>query len=190
MLNMKNPYLPGLKGFRHFYFVVCRSDFLKSTKYSIVLSGILLIAYVLTPKTGYEMIGILIDMELRLCIPLLAFTLAGYSLIMNKNIEGLTSEKTKSGLSMYQKLNTIFIAMLLSTAICVISAVVVNVFMYADILLINDPCLIGYVNSVVYTVIAFQLSYMLLCIKDLLSNLFSYGQYIQKKSDENSKQTK
>ena len=177
-------YLPGLRGFRYLYFVVCKRDFLKSTKSSLLLTVILIAAYILSPKSGYELIKILIDVVLKLCIPLLAFTLAGYSLIMNKNIEILTEEKTKNGLSMYQKLNVIFIAMLLSTAICVITAVIVYIYSYSDIVIIFCPNLIMSINFFVFLVISFQLSYMLLSVKDLLSNLFSYGQYIQKKSDD------
>lgn len=183
----KERYLPGLKGFRYHYFTTCRKDWCDSLKHSSALTVLLMVPYMLSSKSGFELILIAVDVVLRICVPLLAFMLAGYSLIMGKEIEGLTSSTTKSGLSMYQKLNTVFVAMLVATLTCVMITVSVAIVAKCEIVL---PCMNSFqtiltlINAFVYLAIVFFLSYMLFCVKDLLSNLFSLGQYIQKSQDE------
>lgn len=41
----------GLKGFRHIYFVRCKTDFLKSMKYTALLTIVFVIVYGISDKT-------------------------------------------------------------------------------------------------------------------------------------------
>lgn len=171
----------GISGFRYLYFVKCWKDFAKSLWWSLCLSSLCCVAYFFSSKTAWDLLEVVIDINLRISAPILAFTLAGYSVIMGKASDKLKNIKTKSGLTMYQKLNTTFMAMLLSTMTTLLLSVIVLIFMASGIGFVLLPCdfWVTFINNAVLFMMTLLLFYMILTIKDLLSNLFSLGQYIQ-----------
>lgn len=172
----------GLSGFRYLYFRKCWRDCLKSLMWSLLMTIFSCIAFILSSKTTWDLLLVVLEIDLRITAPILAFTLAGYSVIMGKVPEKLKTIATKSGLSMYQKLNTTFIAMLLATITNLLLSVFTSILMATDInFLLPYECMASLINKVGLFVITMLLFYMIFTIKDLISNLFSLGQYLQYK---------
>lgn len=169
---------PGLSGFMYLYFKKCKRDFKKSLKYSGLLTLLFLVVFFLSKKCSLSLLNNLLSISLKVSPSLLAFTLAGYAVIMGRGVENLKKVSTNSGLSMYQKLNTTFIAMLMATLICLIVTVVLSFISSSEI---SSGCIIidDIANLIAFTVTSFLLSYMLFAIKDLISNLFSMGQFME-----------
>lgn len=170
----------GLSGFCYLYFVICRKDFMKSIKWSLIMCILCCFAYCYSTKNTWDLLRIVLDLSIKIAAPILAFTLAGYSVIMGKATDKLRSIPTKSGLSMYQKLNTTFMSMLLSTMTNLILSVFILIWMSSEVdIVLPCECMVEIVNSIGLFVMTLLLFYMLFTIKDLLSNLFSLGQFIQ-----------
>lgn len=170
--------MAGLKGFRHIYFVRCRKDFIKSLRGTTILTILFIIVYCWSDKSGYTLLNEMLSVSIKVTPPLLGFTLAGYSVILGKSTESLKDIKTRSGLTMFQKLNTTFIAMLLSTLLCLMLSVIFLVISSAEV---HSWCykFDNIMNFVAYSCLSASLSYALFAIKDLISNLFSLGQFMQ-----------
>lgn len=81
---------------------------------------------------------------------------------------------------MYQKLNTTFMAMLLSTMTNLLLTILIKIWMSSEID-ITLPCniMVTLVNNFGLFLMTLLLFYMIFTIKDFLSNLFSLGQFIQ-----------
>ncbi len=172
----------GLSGFIYLYFVKCRKDFAKSLVWSLIMTAICSFGYYHSSKVTWDLLLMVLDINLRVAAPILAFTLAGYSVIMGKASDKLKTIKTKSGLSMYQKLNTTFMAMLLSTMTNLLLTVLIKIWMSSEInIALPCDCMEDLVNNVGLFMMTLLLFYMIFTIKDLLSNLFSLGQFIQYK---------
>lgn len=173
----------GLGAFCSQYFVDCRKEFYKSLILSAILTLILIIVYVVSDLDGYDLLNNLLSISIKVSPPLLAFTLAGYSVIMGKNAKSLRQYKAKSGLTMFQQLNTTFIAMLLSALVSLIITVVLSFIVSAEL---TTSCknLADFLNFIAFALVSFFLSYTLFAVKDLISNLFSMGQYINKAADK------
>ena len=176
----------GWKGFRYIYFYVCKEQFHRSLKKSCYLLSIILLLTLLSEKTFYEFISILADIGLRVSPPLLGFTLSGYALVVGVNdktmAEKIKSSTTQNGITMYQQLYTTFIAMLGSIFLLLIESVVIYFALNTNISIessLNNfvmQYIMSFINFVIFVLLAFTLSYSLMAIKDLLSNLFSLGQ--------------
>ena len=151
--------------------------------------------------TYYEFISILVDIGLRVSPPLLGFTLSGYALVVGVNdkamAEKIKSSTTRNGITMYQQLYTTFIAMLGSIFLLLVESVIIYYALNANISIGNPlnkfgmPYIMNFINFMGFVVLAFTLSYALLAIKDLLSNLFSLGQttnnlYIKEHTENNN----
>lgn len=191
----------GWKGFKYIYFYVCKEQFYRSLKKSCYLLSIILLPTLLSEKTYYEFISILVDIGLRVSPPLLGFTLSGYALVVGVNdkamAEKIKSSTTRNGITMYQQLYTTFIAMLGSIFLLLVESVIIYYALNANISIGNPlnkfgmPYIMNFINFMGFVVLAFTLSYALLAIKDLLSNLFSLGQttnnlYIKEHTENNN----
>ena len=182
MFRCKNSMKAGLKGFIIQYFFKCTKEFQKSLINSVLLTIILIIVYIKSDRSDIDLLNNILSISLKVSPSLLAFTLAGYSVIMGKDSKGLKKYKTFSGITMYQQLNATFIAMLLSALICLIVTAVVSFIASANISTENED-VDRVINFSSFSLVSFLLSYTFFAVKDLISNLFSLGQYINQIKD-------
>ena len=177
MFRCKKSINAGLRGFFFQYFYKCTKEFIKSLIYSMLLTIVLIIVYCRSDSSGIELLNNILSVSLKISPPLLAFTLAGYSVIMGKDSKGLIEHKTSSGITMYQQLNATFVAMLLSA---LISLTITMTFSFIATANMSTGCeeIDRVINFMAFIFVSFLLSYTLFAVKDLISNLFSLGQYI------------
>lgn len=189
----------GWRGFLYVYFRICKKQVKHSCLWSLSLVAIVLLFSSISCKTYYEMLIALSDIGLRITPPLLGFTLSGYALVVGVS-DPLVSWKLKTaytnyGITMYQLLYTTFIAMLGSIFLSLLWSIIIHFAIQVDLrfassslFFINAGIIINFVIFFLYT---FVLSYAIFAIKDLLSNLFSLGQTVNRlyiKKSETEKQ--
>lgn len=167
----------GLVGFFFLYLYKCTWEFLKSLIYSVLLTICLIIVFSKSNITSLDLLQNILSISIKVSPPLLAFTLAGYSVIMGKDTKGLKEHKTTSGITMYQQLNATFIAMLLASLISLAITIIISFIAMANISTGSEG-LDSKINFCAFIAVSFFLSYTLFAVKDLISNLFSLGQYI------------
>ena len=164
--------LMGLERFRHIYFHLCRKQFVRSLKWS-VFSTLLIVLFgiFLSSKNGFQLIAIVTEVGLKITPPLLGFTLSSFALVI-----GLKGHITRCGISMYLQLVVTFIAMLGSVFLCLLLCVFSKIILSFEIKVNEDIFqYVQYANYIFFIIITFMVFYALFAIKDLLSNLFSLG---------------
>lgn len=186
----------GWAGFWHVYLYYCWKEVKHSLEWSLVALAVISTISAFSNSTILDLLGYLTDIGLRVAPPLLGFTLSGYALIVGVNDVTISillkTHKTKSGIPMYQKLYTTFIAMLFSIFLVLLESVLLNYALKANIEVNFSSWLIITINVFVFSFYTFTLFYAIFAVKDLLSNLFSLGQTanIIYQSMENEKKKK
>lgn len=172
----------GWKGFIYIYFHLCQKQFLKSLKWSLVLTFIMALSgATLSAKNSYQLISVVVDLGLKIAPPLLGFTLSSFALVVGFKDDALMRKLkdhiTERGISMYQQIVVTFIAMLVSVFLCLLLCVVLHIFLSFDIKVSEQTFKYAkYGNFFCFMLQTFMVFYALFAIKDLLSNLFSMGQ--------------
>jgi len=179
----------GINSFFVLYFVGCREQFKKSLRFSAILTLILILLYFFSPVNGYTILLSLSNICLAVSPAILGFTLAGYSIIINvadKEILALLKRtKLKNDISMYQRLYTTFVAMLLSMFCTLLIGSVTKLLISLNL---GCTCtceffiiIIDIVNGIWFALETFLLLYSIFSVKDLISNLYSLGQVSKNK---------
>jgi hypothetical protein len=179
----KTNFKAGLKGFEILYFDLCRKQFLRSLRYSSVFTFLMVIIALISSKEWLHFIKVIINIGLNITPDILGFTIAGYAMIVglsNTNaMNTLKESQTDEGISMFQLLNTTFIAMLLSALLNLLFCIIAKVVIEAEIESPLCTWMIDMFNGISFLVLMMSTFYVVFSIKDLLSNLFSLGQFLQ-----------
>lgn len=176
-------YKAGLLGFEILYFDFCRDQFKRSLKYTSIFTLLSFIIILVSKHGFFYFIKVVTDIGLNVTPDILGFTIAGYAMIVglsNTNAMNiLKGSVLDSGISMFQQLNTTFIAMLLSALLNLILCVIAKIVTAAEIKVPLCSWLIESFNGLSYLILVISTFYVVFSIKDLLSNLFSLGQFLQ-----------
>ena len=171
----------GMEGFGYIYFHLCRSQFMKSLKWSGISTLLIVVCGIfMSSKDSLQLVSLLTALGLTVMPPLLGFPLSSFApatalkhdALMNK----LKKHQTRNGISMYLQLVVTFIAMLGSVFVCLLLCVVSHLILSFGIEVGNQIFeFTMYVNYACFVLLTFVVFYALFAVKDLLSNLFSLG---------------
>lgn len=123
----------------------------------------------------------IVDLSITVVPTLIGFTLAGYALLIGfGNSEFITfiSKNYNNGLTLYQKINVVFAFSLLFQLVFLIISSFVYFYIKLDFdsLPIFGDSLIYSTNAVVLLLLIFGFFYSLFAVKDMIANVFSFGQ--------------
>lgn len=160
-------------------------NFRRSVILPITLSTLALIASIYSGKTAVIFIKYISNAILLIAPAVLGFTLSGYALMMglsNSNFIQRLARYKEDGknYSMFQSLNATFAVVLLMAFITTITGIGVELLLNASIEFPSqfvDYCEIY--NWACLYFIMFLLFYTINAIKDVVINIFSFGQYVQ-----------
>jgi hypothetical protein len=174
----------GWKTVRHIY-LSDKKNIYRSLKWPLFLSLVPTLVGILSDGNSSVLLESIINITISICPAILGFTLSGYALIIglsnSKYIDGLLEYKQK-GKSMFQSVNTVFAVVLFFSFFTTILAIVIKVIFECQII-INSTITVDILNWSVVFIILFLLIYTVNSIKDIVINIFNFGQFIQAKKD-------
>lgn len=169
------------------------SDLLKSAVLLPLLFA--LISYPLcffSNSSIYQIIRSLTDVALNFIPGLIGFLLSGYAIIIgfsSNEVVSLMSKKTpEKKVSLYEIQNAVFAISLLSLLIALILLIFIKIIATFKLNLIENVIIIDTINYFVLFVVIFLLYFTIFAVKDMIINVFNFGQtitYIVKKNKEN-----
>lgn len=171
---------------------------IKGAKLPFVMTLIIVVFFACFGRMDKEIISSVVDLVLSIIPSLLGFVLSGYALLIGfGNIEIIAkkkaSEEGNRNPTLYQKVSTVFAVSLIMQIMLLVYA-----FGLKIILKINLPCLFDnflicrLTNYALFIVLTFGSFYVTVMIKDLVINIFNFGQIqhfsINKSRKENKEQ--
>ena len=180
-INIKHP------GWKVAWTIYSKENLRKSLVLPLVLSITTITICLFSGQDPIYLLSYLADMIIRVVPVVLGFILSGYALIMGLNdskyINGLKSFRP-NGHSLFQSLNSTFAIVLYVLFFTLIIGVVVGAVIEAKIFisLPNENFVVIYNWAWVF-LISFFLYYAINSIKDIVINIFNFGQYSQSKYD-------
>lgn len=165
----------------------------RNFKASIVLPTVLSILSIslcfLSRISTFLMVKYMSEMTIQIVPMVLGFVLSGYALFMGLNdstsVKDLLNYKPKDrDCTLFQDLNTVFAVVLYSSFLTCILGVTIGFICSLEIKSFDfyRPY-IDITNRIVLFILLFMIYYTINSIKDVVINIFNYGQYIQAKND-------
>lgn len=157
----------------------------KSIRIPLWLSIIvLIISLVYSDNSSICYIGYVSDIILMVVPSILGFTLSGYALMMGLSnsefIKGLARYKENGkNYSMFQSLNATFAVVLFISFVTTIVGICANLILKINIIVAIPNIICQIYNWFCYFVLVFLLFYAINSIKDIVINIFNFGQYVQ-----------
>lgn len=158
----------------------------------ITLSIIILAICLYSGKPSTLYIGYVSNAILLVVPAILGFTLSGYALMMGLSnsefIKGLARFKEEGkNYSMFQSLNATFAVVLLVAFITTIAGICGDIILKANISFpVSSKYLCQLYNWTCFLILLFFLFYTVNAIKDVVINVFNFGQYVQAYIDSES----
>lgn len=173
---------PGWKAVWAIYSV---NNLLRSIIPPGVLSAFVFSICICSDKPPTLFIAYASNATLLIAPAILGFTLSGYALMMGLSssefIRGLATYKAEGkSYTMFQSLNSTFAVVLWMAFITTIMGVCVDLLLKADVSFpesIADYC--NVFNWTFFCILLFFLFYTINAIKDVVINIFNFGQYVQ-----------
>lgn len=174
-------------------------DFKKSLKYPLPFTLVVFAVFVVFSEDTYQLICDVVNLAVSVIPTIIGFVLAGYALLVgfgNKEFLMFLS-KTRAGRpTLYQGLNSVFAFSLLFQLMFLIFASFVYFLIKLNFDLIFISNQVSYItNLLTLFVLIFGFFYSLFSVKDMIANVFSFGQMhhykikkdIKKKKEEETK---
>lgn len=167
------------------WFIYSLDNLWRSVLIPFVLTFLSLIVCFFSDKSPIVLLTYISDVIVSVCPSILGFTLSGYALMMGLSdsafIKGLMRYKEEGKPhSMFQSLNSTFAIVLGVAFITTIVGVVAGIIIKADINLPNSLlCYSNIYNWLCLSFLFFLLFYTINSIKDIVVNIFNFGQYVQ-----------
>lgn len=179
---MKTVYDPGWSVVWKIY---SKENLKKSIWFPLVLTIVSFTICLLSGKAPFGLIEFVSSIILSVGPNMLGFTLSGYALLMglsnSKFIQGLINFKEEEKeYSLFQSLNTIFAVVLGMMFLTTIVGAFTSVIVKAEITLPEG--LVSFTeiyNWICLFLLMFLMYYTINAIKDIVINIFNFGQYVQ-----------
>lgn len=167
-------------------------NLIKSLKYPSIISLSLFILQLFSKKNVDDQILNLSELIITIIPNVLGFILTGYALIIGltgtDTIIKMSKDKEANKSSLFQIVNSTFAFVLIALTCIAIFGFVINYIVKADLFILNFPnWMADYTNYLIFFLLALSIVYTLFAIKDIVLNVFNFGQFvhsINKNKDE------
>lgn len=185
MRGSKDNKIISAPGWNAVWAIYSVDNFWRSILLPILLSAFVLAICIYSDKHSIVFIEYVSSATLMIGPAILGFTLSGYALMMGLSssefIQGLAHYKEEGkSYSMFQSLNATFAVVLFMAFITTIMGVCADLFLKANI---SSPKFLmkysEFYNWICFYVLLFFLFYTINAIKDVVINIFNFGQYVQ-----------
>lgn len=172
--------------------------FVKASILPIVFTLVSLIVSLFSSNEAIYYIALLTDIVLNISPGVIGFLLSGYAIIIgfssNEVVRFMSNKSQKTDRTLYQKQNAVFAVSIFSLLIGLIFAIFTNFILKTEVNFFSFDVATKIFNSVVLFLLLFIVYFSVFSIKDLIINVFNFGQMIHylmqkqiKKQDEQTK---
>ena len=158
-------------------------NFWRSIKYPLLIDFCLLLIVLIFKADIYCQIKFLTETIMSVVPNVLGFILTGYTVIISvtesKYLKLMVKPLPSKHITLYQTVNSTFAFVLITLCVTLLIGFISNYVVKADLKIID--CLSGCVdiiNSTFLFVLIFLFLYSIFAIKDVVINVFNFGQFI------------
>lgn len=176
-------------GWKAVWLIYSLDNLWRSTWIPLVLTILSLAVCFYSDKSPILPLTYISDVIVSVCPSILGFTLSGYALMMGLSnstfIKGLMRYREEGkDYSLFQSLNSTFAIVLGVAFITTIVGIIAGITIEADINLPNSLLIYSDIyNWLCLSLLFFLLFYTVNSIKDIVVNIFNFGQYVQACTD-------
>ncbi len=172
-------------GWKSVWRIYSRANLKKSITIPLTVSTCLIVICAFSEKDYFSMLKYVSETVISIGPNILGFTLSGYALMMGMSssefIKGLIKHKPAGkAYSLYQLLNSTFAVVLFLMFITILQGIIVGFIVELNL---NFPfksdILLCIYNGFWLWLLLFFITYMITSIKDIVMNIFNFGQYVQ-----------
>lgn len=169
-------------GWRKAFSLYSWEYFKKGAIYPLVITLISIGVSLLSPKNPIFFIDIISGIILNISPGVIGFLLSGYAIIIgfssNEVVKFMSKKSKESDGTLYQQQNAVFAVSIFSILIGLVSALFIRFIFESGVNFFPNDLYTDVFNYIVLSLILFIAYYSIFTIKDMIINVFNFGQLI------------
>ncbi len=186
---------PTLMGLSGLFSIYPRKNLWKSMRYPLLIDTGLLSLFIILKGDIYTQIRFLTETIMAVVPNILGFILTGYTVIVSvtesKYLKLMVKPLPNKKVTLYQIVNSTFAMVLLTLCTTLLVGFVANYMVKANLTILDSLTrYTNILNALSLFVLLFFFLYAVFAIKDVVINVFNFGQFINKMESEGDEETR